>query len=322
MSGIGIGDTSSMTHRDVNYRQEQLRPTREALAGWTLDRNNDRGVGQCVECAGEMSWQFEPTLIAHGPGSGDPDGASQRVTCACRNTHRGTPEGTVGCGRSWIVRVLPDGNEPPIVPETDPIRMDIADQIGDITPQIQEQMVRAAAEKWVGAVTVLLGLFGLSGIAFGKDVFTNLGPYAREVLAIALGLAVVFAAASVLLIHKAAFGWPHSVDVSTGTGLSDFDIRRRKAAQTAACNLRSGVYLALGSLLALCVGAGAVFSSGFQTRTELIEVTRHDDSQVCGHLLPNAGTGALRIRRDDGSVETVTADTLSKLVPATKCSKS
>lgn len=322
MNGIGTSDNSAVSHRDVNYRQEQVPLTLDALAGWTLDPNNDLGVGQCPHCGGDMTWQFESSVTAQGPGEDAPDGASQRVVCACGQQHRDAPAGSVGCGRYWHVRVLPEGSEPQIIPEVDPMRAHLADQLSGSTPQVQEQKVRAAAEKWVGAVTALLGLFGLSGIAFGKDVFTALGPCARIVLAIALGLAVAFAALSVLLIYKAAFGWPRSMDVSTGQGLSDWNEKRRKAAETAADNLRSGVYLALASLLALCVGAGAVFSSGFQTRTALIEVTRLDDSRVCGELLVNAGTGAVRIRRDDGSVETLKAAELSKVLPATKCSKS
>ncbi|MFV8165256.1 hypothetical protein ACNQVK_24725 [Mycobacterium sp. 134] len=319
--GITRRDNSAVSHRTVEYRRDRVEPTPEALAGWGYNRNNDLAAGECLYCHHEMTWQVETSAVSMGSSEDAPDGVSVEMTCACATQHRATPEGKVGCGRYWAVRVLAEGNEPPIVPETDPTRMHLANQVASNTPLVQEGKVRAAAEKWVGAVTALLGLFGLSGIAFGKDVFTGLGPCARVVLAVALALAVLLSALSVLLIYKAAYGWPRSVDISTGLSLSKWNLKRRMAAASAAANLRAGVYLVLVSLLALSVGAGAVFSSGFHSRAALVEVTRVDDSQICGELLSNTDNGALRIRRADGSLEVVKPDALAKIAVVAKCGK-
>lgn len=309
-----------VNHSPLRFREEELTPTTEALAEWCFDRMSDVASGTCPSCHGEMAYTVDTIVVAQGAGEAGTQGAPRKIVCRCTTTHL-DDEGKdhSGCGRYWYVRILTDGTEPAIIPETDSALKPLAERFAATDPKSQEDKVRAAAEKWVGAVTALLGLFGLSGIAFGKDAVAGLGTDLRWVFAVALLVAVCTASLAVLRIYRAAYGWPHTVDVSNVRGLKKWNRERRAAPGKAADNLRAGVYLALSSVLALCVGAGVVLWSGLHTHAALIEVTRADDSRVCGELLDSTPTAKLRIRRADGTVDTPDAARLQKLSSVTKC---
>ncbi|MGH3737109.1 MAG: hypothetical protein ACRDT6_16065 [Micromonosporaceae bacterium] len=63
----------------------------------------------------------------------------------------------------------------------------------------QNTRVQGAAEKWLGAVTALYGLFSLTGIATAKDALAGIGTGAKVLIAIVL-LAGLGAAGTALLL--------------------------------------------------------------------------------------------------------------------------
>ncbi|MGW0638311.1 hypothetical protein [Nocardia salmonicida] len=308
-----------MSHRPIQHLEQEFFPTATALAGWVFDRNNDTAEGECPACGGEMEYEFESTAVAMGAGQAASGGTPRQMSCGCKQVHRDNAgEERSGCGHFWYVRVKPD-DSPPLIPETDQSLKHLADQLAAADPGGQEAKVRAAAEKWVGAVTALLGLFGLSGVAFGKDAFAGLDTGIRGLLALVLVVAVAAAGFAVFFVYRAAYGWPRSVDIATVSDLEEWNRNRRASAATAAGYLKAGVHCALGSVVVLCVAAGIVMVCGASKRSPLVEVTSGDDSKVCGELLNSSDAGKLRVRRADGTVAVVDGATSTKIFVVSKC---
>ncbi|MDT5093468.1 MAG: hypothetical protein QOH60_2831 [Mycobacterium sp.] len=298
--------------------------TDNVLRTWSFNMEDDTVTGACPNCHHTMVYEFEQNVVSINFARENLTrkiDATRKITCACRVTHIDSQGNDhKGCGSYWFVRILPHGATPQVTVERDPLLQHVSAELAEQDSATQEQKVRAAAEKWVGAVTALLGLFGLSGIAFGKDVFASLGTGPRCVMAVALVVSVLAAALAVLRIYRAAYGWPHIDDVSKVSSLMKWYRQRHNAPVKAAESLQWGVYLALTSVVALCVAAGAAIWSGANPPTALVNVTRTDDSRVCGNLLDSKDAGKLRIRRNNGSVENMDASTISKMSTVTKCS--
>ncbi|MDX3135754.1 hypothetical protein PV367_39520 [Streptomyces europaeiscabiei] len=185
----------------------------------------------------------------------------------------------------------------------------------------EEPRVRASAEKWIGAVTALIGLFGLSGLLVGKDSFTGMPTTARVLAAIAAGIAAAMAAVAVIHAYKAAYTWPEPTDISNDIKLEEWYNKRRDHARTAAGDLKTGVISALVSLAALAVAVGLLwFSPRDSPARPLVKVTRVDDSSVCGTLLDTQANRELRVRRPNGDVLPVRAIDIKSVAALSACS--
>ncbi|WNM37591.1 hypothetical protein RMN56_20780 [Micromonospora halotolerans] len=302
----------------MRYLVDEVRLTPGDLADWTVDRNEDTAQGRCPACHHRMTYDFESDAVAQGIAPREADGAPRRIDCRCRQSHLEGVTRHPSCGRWWYARIRPEGHVPPVVPELDETLKLAADELAASGRVAQEAAVRAAAEKWVAGVTALLGLFSLSGIAFGKDAFGGVAGVAKGVLATALILAVVVAALAVISTYCAAYGWPRVVDTSNVSGLRKWWRKRRAAPRAAADNLRRGVYLALTAVVALCVAAGIIWF-GSAPPTPRVEVTQTDGSTVCGDLVSSTAAGTIRIHSAAGRVQTIAAGDIAKVSNVAKC---
>jgi hypothetical protein len=302
----------------VDYLVEAWPLAAGDLVDWKVDRDENVASGKCPACTHPTIYPFEPDAVAQGVGSSVPDGASREIHCDCEQTHlEGTTQRT-SCGRYWYARILPEGNVPPIVAETDKVLQHVARTLARTSRVEEEKTVRAAADKWVTGITALLGLFGISGIAFGKDVFGGLTGTAKWALGVALIVVVLAASLAVLWTFQAAYGWPRRFDTSNVTGIRKWYRRVRAAAGNAARSLRLGVYSALLAVVALCVAVAAIWF-GSAPPTPLVSVTLIDGTTICGDLIGSSSAGMLRVHTSSGEVKTINASELAKISNVAKC---
>ncbi|MER6162039.1 hypothetical protein ABT147_42195 [Streptomyces sp. NPDC001868] len=180
-----------------------------------------------------------------------------------------------------------------------------------------ESTIRSAAEKWIAAITALLGLFGLAGLVAGKDSFVGLPKGVLWVAALAALAAVVAAACAIVLANRAAYGWPTVVDVSNDEALERWYVNQRTLVEEAAGRLRTAVRCALVSLAALMVVVGC---NALWPRGVAVQITRVDGSGVCGTLIDTKTPTELRIKRPNGEVTSVRAATIKSAVASPGCS--
>jgi hypothetical protein len=308
----------------VDYRKQRVDVTARDLRDWTLDHDTKIASGPCPACGDNVQYEYQPDIVVSSGGflvkpSSPDDGTPRTIPCNCGQVHVDSAKVEhQECGRSWVVRVMPEGSHPALIPEQDPVAKALADQIAEYDRKSELTMVRAAADKWVAGVTALLGLLGLSGIAFGKDAFTDLTTTARIVLIVILVIAVVTAAWAVVSIYRAAYGWPRTLNASNLPSLKRVFKLLSGEPGDAAGSLRRGVHAALLALVLLCAGAGVVAFGG-GPKPQPVKATFADDSIVCGKLLDSAVAGTVRIRKTDGTVVTADSGRLAKLEAGAKC---
>jgi hypothetical protein len=238
----------------VPARQDQIDRWRVIV---TPDARTPTLIGDCPVCGHRCETTVSEVVVKGGApsaaGSASPPQMTRQIVCNCRIDHDPTT-GAVGCGRYWLVtlRLQADGtyrltaeSDLRLLPAAEALRAAVA---------AQDKRIQAAAEKWVVAVSAIVGLFSLTGIATAKDALTGLRSELKWLVAGALVTALGLAASALVSGYHAAYGWPATVDVSDNAKLLAWHDDYRRYAQRAASGLRTAVvfaFAALGALIAV-----------------------------------------------------------------------
>ncbi|MGO8889833.1 MAG: hypothetical protein ACLP8X_08075 [Streptosporangiaceae bacterium] len=212
-------------------------------------------IGNCPACNHRCQVPVTDEIIQGGvlaaADAASPSGLTRLIECNCPQDHRQPTGVRTGCGRYWLARLekAEDGSYR-LSAERNITLMPAATALSDALAT-QDKRVQSAAEKWIGAVTAIYGLFSIAGIAVGRTALSGLS-YRYKWLVAAVVLAGLVAAGSAIMFgYLAAYGWPRVVEVDTNEKLQAWYRSYRRYAFTAAKRLRKAVYLALVSLAAL-----------------------------------------------------------------------
>ena len=228
------------------------------------------------------------------------------------------------CGRRWLVKIMPEGTQPPVVAADDYSLLAAATALSQDEPKqagVKEQsQIKASAEKWIAGVTALFGLFGLGGLVVGKDTVASLQLTGKILTGAALLVAVGLAATAVVLAYLAAYGWPKVVNLQEDQALAEWYEERQGYASKAAGFLRWSVRFAVGALAALLTAVAFVWYMPGSTPTPLVKMTFTDGYSPCGQLINSSANGQLTIQLSDGTTKSRPAAELIKSVGVTSCS--
>lgn len=190
-------------------------------------------------------------------------------------------------------------------------------------------MTRSAAEKWLEGITALYGLFGLAGVALGKDAVKDLSTISKAAVAAAVVIGLAATLRAVVLGYKAAFGWPVPVDVSDDAKLRAWFESHRDNAKDSAENLRRAVRAAVTAVGALFLAVGVIwFGPSARPVPSLVKVDYADPGNLatagtlCGELADTAAesTVAVRVRRpSEESTEVVSGAWVKSITPVASC---
>jgi len=186
-----------------------------------------------------------------------PPALTAALLCQCGAEHPGRAAGTDGgCGRSWAVVAtahedrsvtLRSAQDPLLVEAAQALREDRAGQL---------DRLRSAAEKWIPALTALLGLIAVAGLTVGADQVEKLTTGGRIAVAVALAVAVVAGGFAIVGLYRAAYGWPRTSRVDTDELVLDWYRRRQDLPEETGRRLRWAVYAVAVSLAALTLAGG------------------------------------------------------------------
>jgi hypothetical protein len=181
--------------------------------------------------------------------------------------------------------------------------------------------VRSLAQKWMGGVTALFGLFSLAGIIFTRSTVTGLGTGWQVLIALFAFIAVVLAAGAVYLSYRAAYGWPVTEVIYDNDQLRDWHAAQQAAPRVQAGLMKQGVLAAAGALGALVVTVMLLwFAPQAVPSGPLVQATLSDGSQVCGTLLPSTSPGTPIVRRaSDGMAISIPVRSLMSLTAVSSC---
>lgn len=320
----------------VTYKAGRYLVTDAELAGWSVVESDDVILsikGKCPSCGHDTTQSVQSHLLdelAKGAAGANvslpPTERMTRVCeCACGQNHpdpKDPHQMWPCCGRWWLatIRITSVGRDQRVMAAADESLLGAAQAARQVAAD-EETRLRSSAEKWIGAITALIGLFGLSGVLTGANAFANLPGIARLIAGIAAGAAFLAGGRAIVLSYRAAYGWPVDVDVSTDAKLQAWYTQRRNRLTVAVSDFKTAVYFAAAAAVFLAVAVGCIwFWPAAAPANPLVMVTRVDDSQVCGTLLNSSADQQLRIRRANGEVQTVDAAEIRSVKATTQCS--
>jgi hypothetical protein len=211
--------------------------------------------GPCPAC--RHQWEFRvPDVVVQGGASAAADVAqppklTRLIDCNCHYDHQNPGGIQAGCGACWLVTlILEEDGTYQLSSERSPGLLAAAEALSQALAT-QNARIQGAAEKWLGAVAAIYGLFSLTGIATAKDALLGLSTLSKSAVATVLAIGIAAASAALLFGYQAAYGWPRAVRVDDDSYLRTWYQEYRDHAILAALQLRRAVYLAFCTLAAV-----------------------------------------------------------------------
>ena len=245
----------------IIYSHLLAEPSDEDVASWRVVPLSDEPfptlLGNCPVCRDQWEYSVSGEVVQGGilseADDGPPPVMTRLVECNCNSDHH-RPEGVrAGCGRYWLVTLTLDktGNYR-LSAERNLALLSAAETLNRALTT-QDSRIQAAAEKWIGAVTAIYGLFALTGIATAKGALSGLNFGSKVAVAVVLVAGIAAAVSALAFGYRAAYGWPRTVAVDDNRKLQAWYKEYRGYSAAAARHLRLAVYLATVSLGAVTV---------------------------------------------------------------------
>ncbi|GAB6984524.1 hypothetical protein [Nocardioides pyridinolyticus] len=282
--------------------------------------------GRCPRCDADFSQQIHSSTVIV-TAAADGEAAFDAVTyfpCACEEVHAGRPKTKdKGCGAYWVAQPRKNKHndryhlEISAQPELNAAAKLIAEE-----SQATGKGLRTLAEKWIPGVGAIVGILGLAGVVVSKDSVAGLGWSARLLAFSLVALAVLTAAGSVILVYRAAFGWPKEVSLRTNDDvLAAVEKINSRNAQIAR-NVRIGAGLSVASLTALLAALGVLW---LQPDPDRPVTATYDDGgremSLCGEVV-GVKDGQLQLKVTDGprtTTESIDMTSVTELEQRAKC---
>ena len=156
----------------------------------------------------------------------------------------------------------------------------LADEAARNAEATQLETVRAAAEKWAGAIATIIGLFALSGIIKGPDDFAKVAMPWQIAIPIALTLAVGCGLTATLFAARAAYGLPKEI-VAIGPIWTE---ERLRATKTAAKFLYAAIGGAVASFAAFAFAVGVLWFAPRAASPTSMTLLTTSTTLVCGQV--------------------------------------
>jgi len=255
---------------DVAYvPDKRVLPTREQLRDWSFSSREGSSdlvaFGPCPTCDHDCTVRVVREIATEAAGaeadtSGPPEEKSTRkFPCTCSVPHEGRPPAVSGgCGRWFLAAIERRGTSWTLTGDVDESTLGALVALEQAASE-EVSRVRTSAEKWLPGITALYGLFGLAGIALGKDAVSGLAPAGKAILALFIALGLASTVFAILSGYRAAFGWYEVVGVNTDEKLKDWYARRREAVLTAPKSLQKAIMAAVAALACLLIGVFVIW---------------------------------------------------------------
>jgi len=144
----------------------------------------------------------------------------------------------------------------------------------------QLETIRAAAEKWAGAIATIIGLFAISGIVKGPDDFAKVAVPWQFGVPIAWASAVTLGAVATVLAARAAYGLPQEAWLVGSVWVRE----RAIATKTAATWLYAAIGCALASFISFALAVGILWFAPRSTPLASLTLVTTSSTLVCGQL--------------------------------------
>lgn len=244
----------------IEYVDEFIQPTDDQVASWSVLVDEESGLpaltGDCPCCGHESGAQVTAVVVIGGTlssGKREPaETMTRQIICNCHKRHK-QPPGTPGCGRYWLaVLSLRDDQSYELAVQKDVRLLSSSAALNEMLAT-QNERIQRTAEKWIGAVTAIYGLFTLTGIATAQKALSGMSVASEALVAATLVASLACAGLALVTGYTAAYGWPKAMMVRNDKQLQAWHAEFLSYAETAARQLRRAVFLSFSSLGALVI---------------------------------------------------------------------
>jgi hypothetical protein len=325
--------------RDLAYEQDvQVELLPAQLDAWTIqgpERGPLTASGPCPACTHTTTEEVAIEIMGDAQAAEadllpPPERTTRRFLCRCTAPHAGRPDAVIGgCGRWWLVTLLPDGTDGWLMTPGGDGSLLPALQALDAAATGERTAVRSAAEKWLPGITVLYGLFGLAGVALSRDAVDSLVGWAKVLVAFVAVAGLVATVMAVIWGYRAAFGWVEPVDVSNDQELREWYESRRNAVTDSVKNLRGAVFAAVTAVVFLVIAAGFVMYApaadpvGPKARVTYSEGgDAANPASTCGLLVDPSPDQGVAVKVKDGDatrIQRVDIAWVTAVIPVKTC---
>ncbi len=241
------------------YVREFTEVSDDQVAGWrVLVPEGERLptlIGNCPTCTHRCEVPIADEVVQGGTPA-IAEGArtpvfTRVITCNCLSDHQPPTGVRAGCGRFWLATVtLAEDGSYRVAVERNLQLLPAAAALNEAVAG-QDKRIQAAAEKWLGAVTAIYGLFSLTGLATAKDALAGLSTASKWIVVVVFVAGLAAAGLALFNGYSAAYQWPRTVEVDDNEKLLAWYRSYRGYAHTAAAHLQKAIVFAFGSLAAV-----------------------------------------------------------------------
>jgi hypothetical protein len=244
----------------IEYADEFVQLTDDQAASWLVLVRQDARlptlIGNCPNCNHECEAEVTDVVVLGGtPASAEPapiELMTRQIICNCRYNHH-QPRGRPGCGRHWLVTlVLQSDGSYALSVQKDTHLLSPAAALNRALAK-QNERIQGAAEKWIGAIIAIYGLFSLTGIATAQNALSGMSTISKSLVAFVLLASLTCAGFALAAGYVAAYGWPRTETVRNDKQLQEWYAAFRGYAATAARRLQWAVVLSFCSLGTLAI---------------------------------------------------------------------
>jgi hypothetical protein len=244
------------------YAHEFTEPDEQQIAHWAVEVRHGSRLptlrGSCPSCNHECVVDILDIAIQGGLPAGaseaGPATLTRQIICNCRNEHQQPPGVRGGCGRYWLAELSREDDASYRLGVQKNVRLlSAATALNDIQ-QSQDKNIQDAAERWIGLVSIIYGLFSLAGIVAAGSILSGLDAASKSLIGFALAIALFAAGGALFAGYLAAYGWPTLAPVKNDRDLENWYIMSQTYSIAAVKRLREAIVLAFisfGSLSAV-----------------------------------------------------------------------
>ena len=232
----------------ITYGNEFVQPDYGKIAHWSV--LSPRGarlptlLGNCPTCNHECEVDITGIVVQGGTLAGaeeaGPPALTRQIVCNCRADHQQLVGVRGGCGRYWLAELSHQKDGTYHLGVQRNMHLLPTAVVRNDASLARDKQIKDTAERWIGVITGIYGLFFLAGIATAGNTISDLIIMSKSVVgAVLLLVALTSAGPTLFTGYLAAYSWPRLTQLENNADLVNWYSDHRHFSTIAAKRLKT-----------------------------------------------------------------------------------